>query len=85
MATRSRNTSNRAPMAAPLDIRLMNAVATGVFGLAALVLLALAITWATRAPLFTLRATTTSNFLSSVASPVGLAQHSRPHDGLMGP
>jgi cell division protein FtsQ len=55
MATRSRNTSNRAPMAPPLDIRLMNAVATGVFALAALVLLALAIAWATRAPLFTLR------------------------------
>jgi cell division protein FtsQ len=55
MATRSRNTSNRAPMTAPFDIRLMNAAATLVFALAALVLLAVAITWATRAPLFMLR------------------------------
>ena len=55
MATRSRNTSNRVPMAPALDIRLMNALATAVFALAALVLLAVAIAWATRAPLFTLR------------------------------
>lgn len=56
MATRSRNTSNRAPMAAPLDIRLTNAVATLIFVLAALALLAAGVAWASRAPLFTLRA-----------------------------
>ena len=33
-----RNTRNRAPMALPLDVRLMNAAATAVFALAALVL-----------------------------------------------
>jgi len=55
MATRSRNTSNRVPTALPFDIRLMNAVATLVFVLAAPVLLAAAIAWAVRAPLFTLR------------------------------
>lgn len=56
MATRARNTSNRAPAVVPLDIRVMNAVAGGVFALAALVLLAAALAWLTRAPLFTLRA-----------------------------
>jgi cell division protein FtsQ len=55
MATRSRNTRNRSPLATPVDIRLMNATATVVFGLAALALLAATIAWATRAPLFTLR------------------------------
>ena len=55
MATRSRNTSNRAPKALPLDIRAMNAVAAIVLLLALLVLAAAAIAWATRAPLFTLR------------------------------
>ena len=56
MATRARNTSNRAPPVVPLDIRVMNAVAGGVFAIAALVLLAAALAWLTRAPLFTLRA-----------------------------
>jgi len=55
MATRARNTSNRAPQALPLDIRLMNAAASAVFALAALVLLAALIAWLLRAPLFTLR------------------------------
>ena len=55
MATRARNTSNRAPAVVPLDIRVMNAVAGGVFAIAALVLLAAALAWLTRAPLFTLR------------------------------
>ena len=56
MATRARNSSNRAPAAVPLDIRLMNRVAGGVFAIAALVLLAAAVAWLTRAPLFTVRA-----------------------------
>ena len=55
MASRSRNTSNRAPQALPLDIRLMNAVATAVFVLAALALLAALVAWLARAPVFTLR------------------------------
>jgi len=55
MATRTRNTSNRAPAALPFDIRLMNAVAVVVFALAALVLVVATIAWALRAPLFTLR------------------------------
>ena len=56
MATRSRNTRNRSPMATPVDIRVMNMTATAVFALAALVLAAATMAWATRAPLFTLRA-----------------------------
>jgi cell division protein FtsQ len=56
MAPRSRNTRNRSPLAPPVDIRLMNATATAVFVLAALVLLAATLGWATRAPWFTLRA-----------------------------
>jgi cell division protein FtsQ len=55
MATRARNTSNRAPQALPFDIRLMNASASAVFALAALVLLAALIAWLLRAPQFTLR------------------------------
>ena len=55
MATRSRNTRNRSPLATPVDIRLMNATASVVFGLAALALLAATMAWAMRAPLFTLR------------------------------
>lgn len=39
----------------PLDVRLMNAVATAVFVLAAVALLAAVLLWATRAPMFTLR------------------------------
>lgn len=56
MATRARNTSNRVPTALPFDIRLMNAAASAVFALAALVLLAALVSWMQRAPLFTLRA-----------------------------
>jgi cell division protein FtsQ len=56
MATRARNTANRAPTALPADIRLMNAAAMGVFALAGLVLLAALVAWLLRAPLFTLRA-----------------------------
>ena len=55
MATRSRNTSRRAPSVLPVDIRLMNAAALAVFALAAAVLLAAAIAWTLRAPTFTLR------------------------------
>ncbi len=54
--TRKRNTLNRAAVALPADIRLMNAVAAGVFVLAALVLLAAVVGWLVRAPLFTVRA-----------------------------
>ena len=53
--TRKRNTLNRAAVALPADIRLMNAVAAGVFVLAALVLLAAVVGWLVRAPLFTVR------------------------------
>lgn len=56
MATRSRNTRNRSPLATPVDIRVMNMTATAVFALAALVLAAATMAWVTRAPLFTLRA-----------------------------
>lgn len=44
--------------AAPLDVRLMNAVAALVFAAAALTLLAAAVKWATRSSLFTVRAIT---------------------------
>lgn len=44
------------PAGLPPDVRLMNAVATGVFALAALALLAAALLWLTRAPVFALRA-----------------------------
>ena len=64
MATRARNTSNRAPVVAPADIRLMNAVATAVYLLAALVLLAAAVVWATRATLFTVHGITLDGELS---------------------
>ncbi len=55
MATRNRNTSQRAPQALPLDIRAMNAAALAIFALAGMVLLAASIAWLLRAPLFTLR------------------------------
>lgn len=42
--------------ALPLDVRLMNGVATGVYVLAGMALLAAGVLWLTRAPLFTLRA-----------------------------
>ncbi|MFY9514690.1 MAG: cell division protein FtsQ/DivIB [Rubrivivax sp.] len=50
------STFNPAPTALPLDVRLMNGVATGVFVLAGTALLAAGVLWLTRAPLFTLRA-----------------------------
>ena len=56
MARRVRPSLGRAAVALPADIRLMNAVAAGVFALATLVLLAAAIGWVVRAPLFTVRA-----------------------------
>ncbi|MCP5271788.1 MAG: FtsQ-type POTRA domain-containing protein [Burkholderiaceae bacterium] len=40
----------------PLDVRLMNGVAAGVFVLAALTLLAAGVLWLTRAPFFAIRA-----------------------------
>jgi cell division protein FtsQ len=55
VATRTRNTKQRAPTALPFDVRLMNAVALAVVVLASLVLAAAGVAWATRAPLFTLR------------------------------
>lgn len=55
MATRARNTRNRAPTALPADIRLMELAAGAVYAVAALVLLAALAAWALRAPLFTLR------------------------------
>jgi cell division protein FtsQ len=55
MARRNRNTSNREPAALPADIRLMNALAKALLALAALVLVAAAMAWSARAPLFTLR------------------------------
>lgn len=45
-----------APAAMPLDVRLMNGVATGVFALAALAMLAAGVLWLTRAPFFAIRA-----------------------------
>ena len=58
MATRTRNTRNRAPKALPLDIGLMNSVALAVFVLAALVLAAAGISWLMRAPVFTVSSIT---------------------------
>jgi cell division protein FtsQ len=42
--------------ALPFDVRLMNGVASGVFALAALALLAAGVLWLTRAPLFAIHA-----------------------------
>jgi len=64
MATRARNTGKRAPQALPVDIRLMNLAAMAGFSLAAVVLVAAAIAWLLRAPLFTLRAITLDGDLS---------------------
>ncbi len=58
MATRTRNTSHRAPTPLPLDIRLMNSVALAVIALAALALAAAGLAWLMRAPVFTLRSIT---------------------------
>ncbi len=59
MATRntSRSKAGR-PQALPLDVRVMNAAAALVFAAAALTLLAAAVKWATRSPVFTVRAIT---------------------------
>lgn len=59
MATRnpSRSKPGR-PQALPLDVRVMNAAAALVFAAAALTLLAAAVKWATRSPVFTVRAIT---------------------------
>ncbi len=51
----ARRTPPPPPAALPLDVRLMNGVATAVFLLGALALLAAAVLWLTRAPLFTLQ------------------------------
>lgn len=45
-----------APAALPADVRLMNGVASGVYLLAALALVAAAVLWITRLPVFTIRA-----------------------------
>lgn len=55
MSRRSRNSSNRAPTALPVEVRLMNGVSALVFTLAGLVLAAALIAWLTRAPQFTIR------------------------------
>lgn len=52
----ARTATLAAPAALPLDVRLMNGVATGVFVLAALALLAAGVLWLTRAPYFAIRA-----------------------------
>jgi cell division protein FtsQ len=56
MAARKPRPSRAAADAAPLDVRLMNAVAALVFAAAAVSLLAAAVKWATRSSLFTVRA-----------------------------
>lgn len=56
MARRPRNTLRQAVDGLPDDVRLTHRVATAVFALAALVLLAAAGAWAARAPMFTVRA-----------------------------
>ena len=55
MATRARNPAKNAATTLPFDVRAMNLVASLVFALAALALLAALIAWLLRAPLFTLR------------------------------
>jgi cell division protein FtsQ len=45
-----------APRTFPNDVRLMNAVASGVYALAAVAVVAALLAWAMRAPMFTLRA-----------------------------
>lgn len=49
-------TPPQAPTALPLDVRLMNGVASAVFVLAGVGLVAAVVLWLTRAPMFTLRA-----------------------------
>jgi len=53
---RSTPITPQAPTALPRDVRLMNGVASGVFVLVAMGLLAALVLWLTRAPMFTLRA-----------------------------
>jgi cell division protein FtsQ len=55
VATRTRNPARNAAATLPFDVRAMNTVASLVFALAALALLAALIAWLLRAPLFTLR------------------------------
>lgn len=59
MAPRTRNPASaraRAAAPLPLDVRLVDATATTVFALAAVVLLAAGLAWLARSPAFTLRA-----------------------------
>lgn len=49
-------TTFSAPVPLPVDVRLMNGVAAGVFALAALALLAAGVAWLARAPWFAIRA-----------------------------
>lgn len=58
MARRSPATATLSPPPAglPVDVRLMNGVATAVYVLAAFALMAAAVLWITRVPLFTIRA-----------------------------
>lgn len=56
MATRKPPRKTPAPDALPLDVRLMNAAAALVFGATLLALLWGAVKWATRSPVFTVRA-----------------------------
>lgn len=59
MATRkTARQSSAAPTALPLDVRLMNGVAALVFAAALLALAGAALKWATRSPVFTVRAIT---------------------------
>lgn len=53
----------------PVDIRLMNGVASTVFALAALGLLAVALAWAARQPMFVLRTVTIDGEVARVNAP----------------
>jgi cell division protein FtsQ len=46
------------PAAAPIDVRVMNGVASVIFAVAVLALCVVTVKWATRSPMFTLRAIT---------------------------
>jgi cell division protein FtsQ len=56
MATRHPTRKRAKPEALPLDVRLMNGVAALVFAAAVVALLGAALKWATRSPVFTVRA-----------------------------
>jgi cell division protein FtsQ len=58
MATRKASTKKAAAVPLPLDVRVMNGVATLIFLLAGCLLLAAGVRWATRSPVFTVRAIT---------------------------